>query len=312
MKQLFNTKLRIILVIAVLVTAGLSVLSGLTNQSIPDLLVQGALTPFRAVATSLTNTVERYYSYMFKYEALEAENAVLEAQIAEMEDTTRQAAAISRENERLRAQNKLLATHESYVMTDAYIIGWSSTDFTNVLTINRGTNSGIDVNMCAVTANGEVVGLVTQVGPNYAEVKTVLDSTLEISSTISASGYNGMVSGGYIRGNDKLLRMNYLPSAAIIRNNQQVVTSGSTVYPRGLVVGSVVDAGFEATGVAKYALLEPAADINALEQIFIITSYTTDTGTTIASSTLTDSTTDATTDAATDASAETTAETTTP
>ena len=102
MKQLFNTKLRIILVIAVLVTAGLSVLSGLTNQSIPDLLVQGALTPFRAVATSLTNTVERYYSYMFKYEALEAENAVLKAQIAEMEDTTRQAAAISRENERLR------------------------------------------------------------------------------------------------------------------------------------------------------------------------------------------------------------------
>ena len=236
---------------------------------------------------------------MFKYEALEAENAVLKAQIAEMEDTTRQAAAISRENERLRAQNKLLATHESYVMTDAYIIGWSSTDFTNVLTINRGTNSGIDVNMCAVTANGEVVGLVTQVGPNYAEVKTVLDSTLEISSTISASGYNGMVSGGYIRGNDKLLRMNYLPSAAIIRNNQQVVTSGSTVYPRGLVVGSVVDAGFEATGVAKYALLEPAADINALEQIFIITSYTTDTGTTIASSTLTDATTDATTDVTT-------------
>ena len=138
-------------------TAGLSVLSGLTNQSIPDLLVQGALTPFRAVATSLTNTVERYYSYMFKYEALEAENAVLKAQIAEMEDTTRQAAATSRENERLRAQNKLLATHESYVMTDAYIIGWSSTDFTSVLTINRGTNSGIDVNMCAVTANGEVV-----------------------------------------------------------------------------------------------------------------------------------------------------------
>ena len=73
-------------------------------------------------------------------------------------------------------------------------------------------------------------------------------------------------------------------------------------------MGSVVDAGFEATGVAKYALLEPAADINALEQIFIITSYTTDTGTTIASTTLTDATTDATADA----SAETTAETTTP
>lgn len=285
MKQLFNTKLRIILVLAVLITAGLSVLAGLTNQSLPDLLIQGALTPFRRAATSFTNTVERYYSYMFKYEALEAENQVLKAQIAQMEDTARKADATTRENERLRKANNLLTTHDSYVMVDAYIIGWSSTDFTNVLTINRGTNSGIDVNMCAVTENGEVVGLVTQVGPNYAQVKTVLDSTLEISSTISDSGYNGMVSGGYLKGNEKLLRMNYLPSAAIIRNNQQVVTSGSTVYPRGLIVGSVVDAGFETTGVAKYALLQSAADIDSLEQVFIITQYTTDADASAASTT---------------------------
>ena len=70
--------------------------------------------------------------------------------------------------------------------------------------------------------------------------------------------------------------MDYLPSSSIIRNNDQVVTSGSTVYPRGLIVGSVVDAGFEETGVAKYALLEAAADIRSLEQVFIITEYTTD------------------------------------
>ena len=277
MKQLFNTKLRIILVIAVLVTAGLSVLAGLTNQSLPDMVIQGLITPFRSAATSFTNTVERYYSYMFKYEALQAENEKHKSDLAKIEDTARQADATTRENERLRKLNNLLTSHESYVTVDAYIIGWSSTDFTNVLTINRGTNSGIDVNMCAVTENGEVVGLVTQVGPNYAQVKTVLDSTLEISSTISDSGYNGMVSGGYLKGNEKLMRMNYLPSAAVIRNNQQVVTSGSTVYPRGLIVGSIVDAGFETTGVAKYALLQAAADIDSLEQVFVITQYTTDT-----------------------------------
>ncbi len=276
MKNLFSTKLKIILVLTALVTAGLSVMASLTNQSLPDLIVQGAMTPFRAAATSLTNTVEKYYSYMFRYEALEAENQVLKKQLSEMEDTARQADATTRENERLRKLNNLLKTYETYTMQDAYIIGWSSTDYTNVLTINKGTNAGIALNMCAVTANGEVVGLVTQVGPNYAEVKTVLDSTLEVSSTISDSGYNGMVKGGYIDGSEKYLKMNYLPSAAIIRNNQQVVTSGSTVYPRGLIVGSVVDAGFEQTGVAKYAILKTAADIDSLEQIFIITNYTTD------------------------------------
>ena len=105
-------------------------------------------------------------------------------------------------------------------------------------------------------------------------VKTVLDSTLEISATIASSGYNGMVSGGYIRGNETLLQMNYLPSSSIIRNKDQVVTSGSTVYPRGLILGYVVDAGFEETGVAKFALLQPAADIEKLEQVFILTQYT--------------------------------------
>ena len=276
MRNLFSTRVKVILVIALLLTAGLMILSGITNTTPMDLLVQGVMTPFRAVATSLTRTAETYYGYMFRYEALAAENEVLQQQIAEMEDVAREADSISRENERLRRALDLQAAHEDYVLVDAYIIGWSSTDWENTLTINRGTAAGIEENMCAVTENGEVVGLVTEAGINYAEVTTVLDSTLEISGTISSSGYNGMVSGGYAEGHETLLQMNYLPSAAIIRNKEQVVTSGSTVYPRGLIIGSIVDAGFEETGIAKYALLDPAAEINALEQIFIITKYTTE------------------------------------
>jgi len=45
------------------------------------------------------------------------------------------------------------------------------------------------------------------------------------------------------------------------------------VYPRNLILGHVVDAGFDDTGVAKYALLEPAADVRSLEQVFIVTQY---------------------------------------
>ena len=127
--------------------------------------------------------------------------------------------------------------------------------------------------MCAITSSGEVVGLVTEVGTNYAVVKTVLDSSLQISATIASSGYNGMVQGGYTSGQKNLLRMDYLPSSAVIRNKDAVVTTGSTIYPRNLILGYVVDAGYNDTGVAKYAILEPAADINNLEQVFILTSY---------------------------------------
>ena len=284
MRNLFTTRVKVILVLAVLLAAGLGILSGITGETIPEIVVKGIMKPFRAAGTALTSTAEKYYGYMFRYEALAAQNEVLEERIAEMEDVARQADTVQRENERLRELLNLQATHEDYKMVDAYIIGWSTTDWENTFTINRGTNAGIQENMCAVTANGAVVGLVTETGPNYAEVTTVLDSTLEISGTISTSGYNGMISGGYISGSETLLQMNYLPSSAIIRNKDEVVTSGPTVYPRGLIIGTVVDAGFEETGVAKYALLDPSADISSLEQVFIITDYTTDAASTTTSS----------------------------
>ena len=276
MRKLFSTKVRIILVVALLLTAGLAIMSSTGTQSLPGTIVQVIMSPVRAIGNALTDTAEQYYSYMFQYEALAAENAELKADIAQMEDVARQADSVNRENARLRGLLNLKATNEDYEMVDAYIIGWNSTDWNSTLTINRGTTSGIGENMCAVTENGQVVGLVTEAGPNYAIIKTILDSTLEISGTISTSGYNGMVSGGYVDGHETLLQMNYLPSAAIIRNKDQVVTSGSTVYPRGLIMGYIVDAGFEETGVAKYALLDPAAEISSLEQVFIITQYTTE------------------------------------
>jgi len=276
MKRYLNTRVRIILIVAVLLSAGLAVLSNATGQTIPAMVTQAVMAPIRAGANAMTNAAEQWYSYMFRYEALAAENEALRQQIAQMEDQARLAESVTRENQRLRDLNNLQIIQEKYDTVDAYIIGWSSTDWTNTMTINRGTDSGIMENMVAITENGEVVGLVTEVGPNYAVVKTVLDSTLEISTIIASSGYNGMVKGGYYYNSVNHLIMDYLPSSAIIRNNDQVVTAGSTVYPRDLIVGHVVDAGFDDTGVAKFAVLEPAAEIERLEQVFILTNYTTE------------------------------------
>ena len=275
MKHLFSTKVKVLLIAAVLLSAGLAILSGATEQSIPKLVVQGLLTPFRAGANALTKQSEQIYGYIFQYESLKAENDALKKQISQMEDDARQADSYYRENQRLRDALALTQTREDFVLVDAYIIAWGTTDWNSTVTVSKGSNAGIETGMCAITANGEVVGLVTEVGLNYAVIKTVLDSTLEISATIASSGYNGMVSGGYNDGRKDLLWMDYLPSAAVIRNNDQVVTSGSTVYPRNLILGHIVDAGYDETGVAKYAVLDPAVDIGSLEQVFILTEYTT-------------------------------------
>ena len=250
MKHFFTGKVRIALIGAVLLAAALAVITSFTGTTVGDLFVKGVLTPLRSGVSALTDQAEQFYSYMFRYESLAAENEALKSELAEIRDDARDAASIKRENDRLRALLKLKEAHEDYELVDGYIIGKSSVDWTSLLTINIGTNLGVSEGMCAITANGEVVGLVIEAGSNYCVVKTVLDSSLEIK-----------------------LHMGYLPSSSIIRNNDQVVTSGSTVYPRNLILGYVIDAGFDDTGVAKFALLRPAADIDSLEQVFILTSF---------------------------------------
>ena len=91
--------------------------------------------------------------------------------------------------------------------------------------------------MCAVTENGQVVGLITKVGVNWATITTIMDSSLEISASIASSGYTGVVQGTYLPDGSSILRMNYLLTDAIIKNDDQVVTTGSTLYPRGLLLG---------------------------------------------------------------------------
>ena len=273
MKRFFTSRVWTVIFIAILIAVILAVTSSLAGDTGSGSLVEGVLAPIRAGVSRLTDRAEQLYNYMFEYESLLAENQRLKDQLSAIEKEARQADAISRENDRLRALLEFQALNPEYDLVEGYIISWSSNDWSNSFTINRGEDAGIEVGMCAVTANGELVGLVDEVGVNYSVIKSVLDSSLEISATIASSGYNGIVKGGYASGLDGYLRMNYLPSSSTIRNDDQVVTTGSTVYPRDLVLGYVIDAGFDATGVAKYALLEPAANISSLEQIFILTNY---------------------------------------
>ena len=276
MRHFFTTKVRVALIVALLLTAGLAVLTSLTGTTVGDLFVKTVLTPLRSGAQALTAQAEQLYNYIFEYESMAVENEKLKQQLAALQESNLQAAAKERENERLRQLLELKAMHEDYQLVDAYIIGRSSLDWSHTFTINRGTTAGIEPGMCAITEKGEVIGLVVEAGSNYAVIKSVLDPSLEISATIASSGYSGMVQGAYAAEHEGLLLMDYLPSSSVIRNNDRIVTSGSTVYPRNLILGYVVDAGFNDTGVAKFALLRPAADLDTLEQVFIITSFHTE------------------------------------
>ena len=276
MRHYFSTRVKVVLALALVFAVLLGVAGSLTGKDMPSGFLQTLLTPLRSGAYALTGQVERLYDYIYRYDALVAENEALKQQLAQWQEDARQADAMSREIDNYRKLLKLQEANPDYQWVDAFVIARSSKDWTSTFTIDRGQSSGIEVGMCAITANGEVVGLVTEAGSNYAVIKTVLDSSLEVSASIASSGYSGVVTGCYTSGLSDMLRMDYLSSTAIIRSQDQVVTAGSTYYPRNLILGYVVDAGYNDVGVAKYAILEPAADIENVEQVFIITAYNKD------------------------------------
>lgn len=274
MKPTKNPKRKLILLVTVVLTIAVALGSVLIRGvSAGKNFSQSLMAPLESTLSALTRTAEHFYNYLFEYESLVAENAYLKKKVASMEDEIRSVDSLQRENERLRNVADLLQEHSDYTLTQAYIIGWDSSNWRNTFTIGKGNLSGITEGMCAVTEEGQIVGIVTECGTNWSTVTTILDSSLQISATLSSSGYNGIVQGAYKTEKENQLRMDYLSTEAVIRNNDQVVSTGSTVYPRGLILGHVVDAGLDGTGVAKYAVIEPAADFDSLEQVFIITDY---------------------------------------
>lgn len=273
MKKLFTGRVKTILGFALALAILTGIISSMFGAAWPSRVVRTVITPIRSAISAVSRQVERYYNFQFSYESLEARNDYLQKRLTQMEDDVRTADALERENKRLRELCNLRDEHADYVFDDAYIVSWDSSSWKNAFTIAKGTGDGLAEGMAVVTEYGQVVGLITEIGSNWATVTTVLDNSLEISACVASSGNTGVVQGAYTYGYPNKLRLNYLPAETILRNNDQVVTTGSSLYPKGLILGYIEDAGMDETGVAKYAIVQPAANFDTLEQVFIVTNY---------------------------------------
>ena len=273
MKKLFTGRVKTILGFALALAILTGIISSMFGAAWPSRVVRTVITPIRSAISAVSRQVERYYNFQFSYESLEARNDYLQKRLTQMEDDVRTADALERENKRLRELCNLRDEHADYVFDDAYIVSWDSSSWKNAFTIAKGTGDGLAEGMAVVTEYGQVVGLITEIGSNWATVTTVLDNSLEISACVASSGNTGVVQGAYTYGYPNKLRLNYLPAETILRNDDQVVTTGSSLYPKGLILGYIEDAGMDETGVAKYAIVQPAADFDTLEQVFIVTNY---------------------------------------
>ena len=85
MKKFFTGRVKLILAAALCLAIVLAVVSVATSGATVGEQVMGAvLSPFRSAASAVTRQVERWYDYLFRYDALEAENEALKARVVEL------------------------------------------------------------------------------------------------------------------------------------------------------------------------------------------------------------------------------------
>ena len=150
---------------------------------------------------------------------------------------------------------------------------YDSSNWNSTFTISKGSNSGIEANMCVITETGYVVGIVTETGLNWSTVTSITDVDTEIGAVVFNSGDIGVAEGDFQLMEEGLLRLSYLPTDAELLNGDDILTSGGELYPQGLVLGTIKDVLTEDSGINKYAVIEPAAKVEDLTQVFVVTYF---------------------------------------
>ncbi|MBR7024427.1 MAG: rod shape-determining protein MreC [Selenomonadaceae bacterium] len=201
---------------------------------------------------------------------LHEQNKLLRQEVELLRAQNLTASEYASENQRLR---NLLGYKQAAVQFDlvaASVIGRESSSWSSVIVINRGTLDGVANNMAVVTEMG-LVGHVMEAGVNSSKVQLLIDPRSSVGALIQRpeSRVAGIVEGDIK--NPGCPRMVNIPKDSDVQVEDMVVTSGfGGVYPKGLVVGKIIEMHNEEGGLLKYGVIDTSVDFQKLEDVAII------------------------------------------
>lgn len=201
-----------------------------------------------------------------------AENEELKQQVA---DLTQDNISLKLEKYELENYRKLFELDEKYPAYEkvaANVIAMDSVNWFDSFTINRGSKSGIEAGM-NVIAGGGLVGIVTDVGPNYAKVRGIIDDTSKVSAMVTSTQTNFIVSGNLQTMNsDGVITFSGLKDKDDqVSIGDQVVTSYvSDQYQQGILIGYIASLEEESNHLTKSGTITPVVDFEHLQEVFVI------------------------------------------
>ena len=237
-------------------------------------IISVPLTPVQAFFSSIGESIGDGLAFFNDKNAMRKEIDTLRVRINELERENRELASFRDKNEELRLALNLKSQFEDYDIKGANIVAIDPGNWFNIFKIDIGSKDGIGTEYPVVTGAGGLVGRVMSADLTSSKVLTIIDESSAVAGWISKTG------GGHVRVKGDILlkeqgycRMDYIPLDVDVAVGDVIETSGlGGIYPKGILIGKVIEVRETNSEMNRYAIIEPAADFKRLEEVYVLKS----------------------------------------
>jgi len=237
-----------------------------------------ALTPIRDTLSGGARAVGSLFTSIADLDQLRRENEELHAYIQRLEENALQIPVLQTDNAKLADTLKVKRSLDHRTVA-ASVIYSDSSGAERLITIGKGSDDGLFLGATVLSPGGSLVGAITELGGNYATVRLISDTRSVVIGRDVRSGATGEVHGNL----SAPLELRNVPFNQSLRVGDLIATAGIRIsrearsqFPRNLVIGSIVNVDKDPAGITINALVQPAADLEGLEMVLVVTDFVPD------------------------------------
>jgi rod shape-determining protein MreC len=229
------------------------------------------LVPVQRVLADAGITTNRFVQAITEIETLRADNATLRGEVDRLtleNVQLREAAFAAQQAGKLNEIAKTLP----FQSVPATLIARDPSNILSTIVLSAGTDQGVKVGHVVLSEQG-LVGRVSEVGTNYAKVLLITDPSHTVSALVEGTRATGIVRGQY---GDSLI-MDWILQTEPVKVGDYVVTAGlglggelRSLYPKGLVIGKVLQLQNAEAAAYQRAIIAPAVDLRKLENVLVV------------------------------------------
>lgn len=274
MPQFFLNKRLIILLVSIIILVALIGFSLKERKELswPEQFIKDTTSWVQTAVSRPTHYVAGFFENLQDLQNTYTENKALKSRLDELARLESEVQMLKKENAELSEILDKKDALSEFKSKQATVIARNPDRWNELLIIDKGEKDGIEKDMAVITANG-LIGKVKNSNPFSSTVQLLssMDPTNRISAEIQADGqsYFGLIEG---YDNEKgLLMLKRIPADAKIKKDQNVISSGKGgVFPKGLLIGKVVEAVPAEYGLTQTAYIKPGANFYDIEHVMVV------------------------------------------